>query len=259
MEHLDVAIAAARKAGAYIREQATIRPESSMKANPSDLVTIVDKSSERLIRTELAQAFPDHDILGEEEGGEPKADWVWIVDPLDGTLNFVHSLPYYAVSIALVHKGVPQVAVVYDPMRDELFTAERGKGARLNGQPIHVDPAKGLAESIVATRTPRQYQPDGVDNLTAYTAVASRCRSMRSLGAAALELAWVATGRLSAFWEMVLAPWDRAAGALLVQEAGGVCTAPFGEELPVFGTCGVMAGNAAVHAELVGVVVENRV
>lgn len=259
MDHLTVAIAAARKAGAHIREQATIRPESSMKANPSDLVTIVDKTSERLIRTELSQAFPAYDILGEEEGGEPKVDWVWVVDPLDGTLNFVHSLPYFAVSIALVHRGVTQVAVVYDPMRDELFTAERGRGARLNGQPIQVDPAKGLAESIVATRTPHNYQLDGVDNLAAYTAVARRCRSMRSLGAAALELSWVAAGRLSAFWEMVLSPWDRAAGALLVQEAGGLCTAPLGEELPAFGTCGVMAGNAAVHGELLAVVVENRV
>lgn len=258
MNHYDVARAAAMTAGAYIREQAAIRPEPSMKANPSDLVTIVDKRSERLIRETILEAFPTHEILGEEEGGEPTGDWVWVVDPLDGTLNFVHSCHFFNVSIALLYKGVAQVAVVYDPMRDELFSAERGKGARLNDQPIQVDPAPGLAEAMVATRTPRNYDQDGIDNLAAYVAVTKRCRSMRSLGAAALELAWVAAGRLTAFWEMTLSPWDRAAGALLVQEAGGLCTSPLGGELPPFGLAGVMAANPAVHAELLRVVQENQ-
>jgi myo-inositol-1(or 4)-monophosphatase len=258
MCELDVATAAARKAGAYIREQSGIRPESQMKLNPSDLVTIVDKTAERLIREEIASAFPDHAILGEEEGGAPDADWVWIVDPLDGTLNFIQTLPFFAVSIALAHKGEVQVGVVYDPIREELFAAARGRGATLNGQPIQVDPSPSLADAIVSTRTPRDYQRDGVQNLAAYTAVARRSRAMRSLGAAALELAWVAAGRISAFWEMILSPWDWAAGALLVVEAGGRVTAPLGEELPTFDLCGVMAANPAVHAELLATVRENQ-
>lgn len=252
---LEVAIAAARRGGEVIRQDLGTRPLASVKSSPSDLVTVVDRASERAIRQAIGEAFPDHAVLGEEEGGTAtEAEYLWVVDPLDGTNNFVQTLPFYAVSIALAHRGQLVAGVIYDPVRDELFAAEVGMGATLNGHPIAVDPAAKLADAIVSTRTPYDHGRALVDNLEAYGACAARCRNMRNLGAAALEMAWVACGRLTAYWEMQLNAWDRAAGALLIAEAGGLVTGPDGRPAPLLPRCGVVASNGRIHQELVNLI-----
>lgn len=256
MRELSVAIAAAKLAGAYIQEQAKGRPEAIIKSSPVDLVTLVDRESERIIREAILAAFPDHEVFGEEGGGATEAESLWIVDPLDGTVNFIESFPFYAVSIALVREGRVLVGVVYDPIRDECFAAVRGHGATLNGAPIQVDGANALGEAIIASRTPRDYRSDELQNAEAWMACAARSRGMRCMGASTLELAWVAAGRISAFWEMLLMPWDRAAGSLLIQEAGGIVTTPLGEELPLWSMVGALGANPSVHAELVELIRE---
>lgn len=268
MYELTVAIQAAKAAGAYIQAQAagahTAVPtagtaqspgrspiEAIIKTSPVDLVTLVDKESERIIRTIILEAFPDHEVFGEEGGGATEAESLWIVDPLDGTVNFIESFPFYAVSIALVRDGKVVAGVVYDPIRDECFAAVRGQGATLNGAPIAVDGARSLGEAVIASRTPRDYRSDELQNAEAWVDVAQRVRGMRCMGASTLELAWVAAGRISAFWEMLLMPWDRAAGSLLIEEAGGVVTTPLGEALPLWSMVGALGANPAIHAELV--------
>lgn len=257
MTYLDVAVLAARRAGEVIQRHAGARQQAETKSSPSDLVTVVDREAERAIRETILSAFPGHAILGEEEGGPDEATGpLWIVDPLDGTNNFVQTLPFYAVSIAFAIDGELRVGVIYDPSRNELFTAERGQGAFLNDEPIAVDPAPRLGEAMVATRTPFHHATGTVTNLDAYSRVAQRCRNMRNLGAAALEMAWVAAGRLTAFWEMELNAWDRGAGALLVAEAGGRVSTPAGQPLPLLPRCGVLATNGLIEAELLGALSE---
>ncbi len=259
MRELEIAALAARRAGDVVRRYSSARQAPSIKSAPDDLVTAVDREAERVIRQVILEAFPDHDILGEEEGGTASgARPLWIVDPLDGTNNFVQMLPFYCVSVALAVGGQVVSAAIFDPHRDELFTASLGGGAALNGEPMRVDTAAHLAEGIISTRTPYLHGEGRVENLEAYGRCAARCRSMRNLGAAALEMAWVAAGRLTAFWEMRLNTWDRAAGALLVTEADGRVSSPDGSELPLLPRCGVLASNGRVHAELVNLVNESR-
>ncbi|HLO04120.1 MAG TPA: inositol monophosphatase family protein [Symbiobacteriaceae bacterium] len=258
MNELAVATEAARKAGAIIRRFTLSRQQALVKSDPRDLVTHVDRGAERAIRETILHHYPKHEILGEEEGGSLSSDSLWIVDPLDGTTNFVQTLPFFAVSIAFAYRGVVEVGVVYDPIREELFYAQRGHGAFLNTKPIHVDPAPLLSASTVATRTPIDPATGAVENLEAYRACACQARAMRNLGAAALELAWVASGRLTAYWEMHLNAWDRAAGALLVAEAGGQVTQPDGSPLPLIPVAGVLASNGTIHADLVTVINQPR-
>src|SRR5436190_12940221 len=221
---LNIAVKAARRAGSIINRAALDRTQLEIRAKrANDFVTQVDRSAEAAIIEIIRQAYPDHAILGEESGAiEGKSEYRWIIDPLDGTTNFIHGFPQYCVSIALQHRGATAHGVVYDPLKNELFTASKGRGAFLDDRRIRVTKCAYLKDALVGTGFPFKE----LSRLDLY------CRQLREImqtssgvrraGAAALDLAYVAAGRLDAFWEMGLAPWDMAAGALMIQEAGGL-------------------------------------
>ncbi len=262
-----VAINTAAKAGEWIKSKLGAYTSLNQKTSPGDLVTEIDKGSEKLIKNLIMTHFPEHSFLG-EEGVEPgplasaqalenvkDADYLWIVDPIDGTTNFVHGFPFFSVSIALAFKGEVIVGVVYDPSRDELFVAEKGKGAYLRGKPIHVSPEPVLAESLFATGFPIDPVTALPTNMRGLTAVLPKVRNIRNGGSAALHLAYVAAGRLSGFWEINLNAWDLAAGSLLVQEAGGKVTDTAGQPYHL-GVRNVAATNGHVHQEFIDVLKE---
>jgi len=191
----------------------------------ADLVTAADRASEKLIRERISQQFPSHDVLGEEQGlNDQGGDYRWYVDPLDGTTNFAHGYPVFCVSMALEHRGQDQprriAGVVYDPTRDELFSAEQGRGAHLNGTAIHVSKVAQLKECLVATGFPSHKRHKN-PNIHFYHQITLRTHGVRRAGSAALDLCNVACGRFDGFWEFNLNPWDTAAGVLIVEEAGG--------------------------------------
>jgi myo-inositol-1(or 4)-monophosphatase len=256
-----VAINTAAKAGEWIKSKLGDFSKVDYKYTPHDLVTEVDKGAETMIRNLILTHFPHHSILG-EEGVEPgpaaseKAvaelkdeEYLWIVDPLDGTTNFVHGFPFYAVSIALAHRGEVIVGVVYDPSRDELFVAEKGKGAYVHGKPMRVSKENTLADSLIATGFPADRAGALPANLAGVNALAPKVRNLRIAGSAALHLAYVAAGRLSGFWEIGLNAWDIAAGALLVQESGGQVSDTEGKPYSLT-VRHVIASNGAIHKEL---------
>ena len=221
---LNTAVKAARKAGGIINrasfdvDKLTIRSKRK-----NDFVSEVDEAAEEAIIAVLRDAYPDHGILAEESGTrDAKADYVWVVDPLDGTTNFLHGFPQYCVSIALLHKGKPTQAVVYDPNRNELFTATKGVGAYLNDRRIRVSRTDKLDDALMGTGFPFREIDNLDDYLRMLKNVMRSTSGIRRPGAAALDLAWVACGRIDGFWEIGLSPWDMAAGALLVREAGGL-------------------------------------
>ena len=222
---INIAINAAHIAGDLMRQEfpkvASI--PVTQKAR-HDYVTEIDKSSEAQIVREIKRYHPDHAFLGEEGGSEGESDHVWIIDPLDGTSNYLHGIPHFGISIALQVKGRTEHAVVYDPMRDEMFSASRGGGAHLNNTRIRVSKRISLDSAILATAFP--FRQRGMMSL--YTGIFSdvfrKIEDIRRNGAAALDLAWVAAARMDAYFEIGLKPWDVAAGALLVREAGGVVT-----------------------------------
>jgi myo-inositol-1(or 4)-monophosphatase len=218
---------AARKAGESIVRASDELHRFEVKAKGiNNFVTEVDINAEREIIYHLQKAFPDHAILGEESGliGNAEAEYRWIIDPLDGTTNFIRGIPHYAVSIACMYRGKIEHAVVLDPVRHEEFTASRGRGAQLNGHRIRVSDLASLDGALLGTGIPFKNHCD--DKLEPYSksieVLASQCAGIRRAGAAALDLAYVAAGRLDAFWEIGLAQWDIAAGVLLVREAGGL-------------------------------------
>jgi myo-inositol-1(or 4)-monophosphatase len=216
--------AAARRAGALIRARYGERQQVSFKSEV-DLVTTVDREAERLILDTLLGAFPDHGMVAEESTARPGRDGhQWYVDPLDGTTNFAHGYPHFAVSIALARKDEFVLGLVYDPLREETFTAVRGGGARLNGAPIGVSDTAVLERALVATGFPYDRRQRGRFYLGYWEAVMTRAQDVRRGGSAALDLCYVACGRVDAFWEWKLHPWDTAAGRLIVEEAGGRVT-----------------------------------
>lgn len=215
-----------------------------------DLVTEADRASEKLIVERLRAQFPGHDIVAEEGSGhESGAEYRWYVDPLDGTTNFAHGFPMFNVTLALERAGEVIAGVIYDPTRDEMFSTERGGGAFLNGKPIRVSQVPRLEETLVATGFPSLRRHENV-NVHFYYQLALYTHGVRRAGAAALDLAYVACGRLDAFWEFGLKPWDMAAGHLLVREAGGRCSdmkdGPAGVRSPH-----LVADNGLIHEELV--------
>ena len=222
---INIAINAAHIAGDLMRQEfpkvASI--PVTQKAR-HDYVTEIDKSSEAQIVREIKRYHPDHAFLGEEGGEQGESDYVWIIDPLDGTSNYLHGMPHFGISIALQVKGRTEHAVVYDPMRDEMFSASRGSGAHLNNTRIRVSARISLDNAIAATAFP--FRQRGM--MSVYTGIFSdvfrKIEDIRRNGAASLDLAWVAAGRMDAYFEIGLKPWDVAAGALLVREAGGVVT-----------------------------------
>lgn len=213
----------AREAGALIMGHFQRRVSIEYKGD-ADLVTIADRQSEELIRERILSRWPSHDILGEEQGlVDTGSEYRWYVDPLDGTTNFAHGFPVFCVSMALEHRGERIVGVVYDPTRNELFAAEKGSGALLNGEPMRVSTTHDLAECLVATGFPSRKRHKN-PNIYFYHQLTLRTHGVRRAGSAALDLCYVASGRLDAFWEFNLNPWDTAAGVLIVQEAGGCVT-----------------------------------
>ena len=221
---LNTAVKAARKAGGIItRASSDLDKLTIRRKQQNDFVTEVDSAAEDAIISVLKEAYPDHGFLAEESGYHDKdAEYLWIIDPLDGTTNFLHGLPQYCVSIGLAHKGVMAQAVVYDPNRNELFTATKGVGAYLNDRRIRVSKLDKLDGALVGTGFPFKVMDNVDDYLRMLKNVMKVTSGVRRPGAAALDLAWVAAGRMDAFWEMGLSPWDMAAGALLVREAGGL-------------------------------------
>lgn len=213
----------ARAAGAVQRDRYETDLEVRTKSAAIDLVTEVDHACEALIVETLHRERPDDAIVAEEGGGGDRADarWRWIVDPLDGTMNYAHGYPRFCVSIGVEHRGATTVSVVYDPLLDELFAATRGAGATLNGRPLRVTQETELGRSLLATGFAYDVHQSDEDNLDHFAAFAKRVRGLRRDGSAALDLAYVAAGRFDGFWELKLHPWDVAAGNLLVEEAGG--------------------------------------
>lgn len=227
---LTIALRAARKAGELIvrasEELDLIRVDEKGK---NDFVTEIDRRAEEEIVYQLKKAYPDHKIQGEESGtheGSEESEYEWIIDPLDGTLNFIRGIPHYAISIACLYRGKVEHAVVLDPVRREEFTASRGQGASLNGRRIRVTNARVLDGTLIATGIPFKGRDE--KHINAYVqglaAITAQTTGIRRAGAASLDLAYVAAGRVDGFWEIGLAPWDIAAGSLLVKEAGGLVT-----------------------------------
>ena len=249
-----VAHAAARRAGALLRARCSERQEIAFKSSEVDLVTAADRDAEALIVGALADAFPEHGIVAEESAARPSRDGHrWYVDPLDGTTNFAHGYPQFAVSIALARGDDLLLGVVYDPMREETFSAVRGGGARLNGVPIGVSTAPRLAPALLATGFPYDRR-DHADYYVAFLAEAMRrAQGVRREGSAALDLCWVACGRLDGFWEWKLQPWDLAAGRLVVEEAGGRVTDFAGGPHRLSGE-ETIATNGRIHDELVAMI-----
>jgi myo-inositol-1(or 4)-monophosphatase len=251
---LNIAIKAARRAGQIINRASM--DVSTLKVGvkqQSDFVTEVDRAAENAIIEVLRDAYPQHGILAEESGlagSDANAEYQWIIDPLDGTTNFIHGLPQYAVSIGLAHKGVMTQAVVYDPNRNELFTASKGGGAFLNDKRIRVSKRTKLDESLIGTGFPYRMF-DHVDSyLAIFKDMAQKTAGMRRPGAASLDLAWVACGRMDGFWELGLSPWDIAAGSLLITEAGGLVGDLSGEN-NYMKTGNTVGGNPKVFGQLI--------
>lgn len=249
-DFLKVAVEAARVAGKIQLERRKHLGKLSYKGN-INIVTEVDLLCEEKILAIIKNSFPDHSILAEEKGEtRTGSDYKWIIDPLDGTTNYIHDFPCYCSSIALEIKGDLVIGVVYQPVLDELFIAQKGKGAFLNGDKISVSKSKLLKESLVATGFAYDVHDSDVDNINHFTNFIKRAQAVRRPGSAALDLCYVAAGRFDGFWELKLYPWDVAAGVLLVQEAGGKITNLEGESYSIYSK-NVLANNGRIHREMV--------
>ncbi len=227
---LNAAVKAARRAGNLINRASLDLDQIKVGLKQrNDFVTEVDRAAEAAIIETLREVYPSHAILAEESGDSGGSEYQWVIDPLDGTTNFIHGFPQYAVSIALLHKGALTHAVVYDPNRNELFTASKGVGAFLNDRRIRVSRRVKLDEALIGTGFPYRMFEHADAYLGIFKEMTQRCAGVRRPGAASLDLAWVAAGRLDGFWEFGLSPWDMAAGALLILEAGGLVSDLAGE------------------------------
>jgi myo-inositol-1(or 4)-monophosphatase len=253
---LNFAIQTARDAGRLLAERFGRVLQITNKSE-LDLVTESDLASERLIIERIKTYHPRHSILAEESGASEPADregqddWRWIIDPLDGTTNYAHGYPCFCVSIGLEHKGRMEIGVVYDPMRDELFSAERGEGASLNGRRIQVSPVDALAGALLCTVFPYDVR-ERSEFARHFANFIMNAQGVRRDGAAALDLAYVACGRFDGFWEEGLKPWDVAAGSLLVEEAGGRVSKYDGGSLSLF-TPPILASNGLLHEQMMQV------
>lgn len=247
---LNIAVRAARRAGnIIIRASRNVDAVAVKEKAVNDFVSEVDREAEQAIIRTLRDAYPDHSILAEESGASGESEHQWIIDPLDGTTNFLHGFPQYAVAVALRQRGVITQAVIYDPARNDLFTASRGRGAYLNDQRIRVSKRAHLRASLIGTGFPfRQHE-----HLDAYLVILrdmmKGTAGVRRAGSATLDLAYVAAGRLDGFWEFGLSPWDMAAGALLIAEAGGLVGDLTGENR-YLDTGNIVAGTPKVFVEL---------
>jgi myo-inositol-1(or 4)-monophosphatase len=250
---LNVMIKAARKASRTLkRDFGELEHLQTSLKGPANFVTAADRHAEEILREELEHARPGYGFLGEEGGAREGSDKThrWIVDPLDGTLNFLHGIPHFAISIGLEREGIMVAGVVYNPANDELFTAERGKGAFLNDQRIRVAGRRKLADCVVACGLPHIGRGDHELSRAEMTEIQNRVAGLRRFGAASLDMAFVAVGRLDGYWERNLQAWDMAAGQIVVREAGGIVSGIAGDDDPLK-TGNVICGNEFIHAELV--------
>jgi myo-inositol-1(or 4)-monophosphatase len=249
---LNVMIKAARRAGRMLkRDFGEIEHLQVSLKGPANFVSAADRRAEDILHEELTKARPGYGFLGEEGGDRPGADktHIWIVDPLDGTSNFLHGIPQFCISIALQRDGMIVAGVIYNPATDELFTAERGKGAFLNDQRLRVAARQRLVDAIVACALPHYGRGDLMVFQREFSAVQEKVAGLRRFGSAALDLAWIAAGRLDGYWERDLSPWDMAAGVALVREAGGFVTDLDGKDA-MFAKGHIVAGNETMHREL---------
>jgi myo-inositol-1(or 4)-monophosphatase len=253
---LNFAIQTAREAGRVLAERFGRKLNISNKSE-LDLVTESDLASERLIIDRIKTFHPRHAILAEESGASAPADretqseWRWIIDPLDGTTNYAHGYPCFCVSIGLEHNGRLEIGVIYDPLRDELFTAERGDGAALNGKRIQVSSTRSLKSALLCTGFPYDVR-ERSEFARHFANFIMNAQAVRRDGAAALDLAYVACGRFDGFWEEGLKPWDVAAGSLMVKEAGGLVSAYDGTPMSIY-TPPILASNGLVHEQMMRV------
>jgi myo-inositol-1(or 4)-monophosphatase len=247
---VDAALAAGRIHRQYFRRHPTIQKKGRI-----DLVTTADLEAERMFRRMVADRFPDHAVVGEEatSAALPTARCRWIIDPLDGTTNFAHGLALFCVSIALQIDGRLEVGVVYDPMSEELFVAEAGAGARLNGAPLRVSACPVLLDALLVTGFPYTIREDRRQQVAVFAAFLEEAQAVRRLGSAALDLCYVAAGRFDGYWEERVHPWDTAAGALIVEEAGGRVTGLTGEPFDPFNGH-IVASNGLVHDAVLDVI-----
>ena len=244
---LNIAVRAARSAGDLVlRSSENIGKLRIDQKSKTDFASEVDRMAEQEIIQIIQSAYPDHAILAEESGEHPGNEFVWVIDPLDGSTNFLHGFPQFAISIALKHKGKIEVGTVYDPLRDELFTATRGGGAMLNNRRIRVTRQNSLKGALLGTGFPFKKQQHLDAYLGMFRALFIDAAGIRRAGAAALDLAYLASGRLDGFWEIGLHEWDIAAGVLLVKEAGGVVT-DFSFDDQFLASGNIIAGNPKMH------------
>jgi myo-inositol-1(or 4)-monophosphatase len=243
---------AAERAGTIVKERWHDRGRIERKSSEIDLVTDVDRAAEAVILDVLGSAFPEHAILAEESGSRGDHEFLWLVDPLDGTTNFAHQYPQVSISLALRRGDETMLGVVYDPIREELFVARRGAGAFLNDRRLTVSRTPALEESLLASGFPYDRREKADFYLSFFKAFMLQTQGIRRAGSAALDLCWVGAGRVDGFWEWNLKPWDTAAGALVVQEAGGRVSDFCGERHDLFGNQ-TLASNGRIHAEMVDV------
>jgi myo-inositol-1(or 4)-monophosphatase len=251
---LNIAVKAAREAADIIQYGARNLERLTIDSKgPGDYVTDIDRNAETAIVDVLLGAFPNHGIVGEEGSGtsrgDPKSEYIWIIDPLDGTTNFLHGVPQYCVSIALSVKGVLTQGVIYDPSRNDLFTATRGAGAFMNNRRLRVSKQLRLRDSLIGTGFPFRDGAAFDEYIVQLKNIMPKCAGLRRPGAAALDLAYVAAGYFDGFWEMKLSQWDMAAGALLIQEAGGLVTGIDGEDT-YMQSGAIVAGTPKIFPEL---------
>lgn len=229
------------------------------KKGEIDLVTDVDQESEDFLIDEIQRRYLDHKIISEERGVIQGTDSkVWLIDPLDGTVNYAHGIPIFSVSIAYMEHSEVVLGVVYDPMQDELFTAERGVGSKLNGSPIHVSGERTLDQSLLATGFSYDVRSVPENNLDNYSSFALKSLGVRRLGSAAIDLAYVAAGRLDGFWEISINRWDIAAGGLIVEEAGGLVTNVHGGDKYLTKHPSILATNSHIHSQMLSVLERNH-
>jgi myo-inositol-1(or 4)-monophosphatase len=252
---LNIAIQAARRAGEVIVRGLNRLHRLEVRAKgENDFVSEIDTQAEREIIDTVHRRYPQHDFLAEESGQSGQdSEFLWIIDPLDGTTNFAHGLALFCVSLALEVDGRVEIAVVYDPIAEELFTAERGHGARLNGQPIRVSERDALVDALLCTGFPYTVRDGRARQVEVFSSFLGQARAVRRLGSAALDLCYVAAGRFDGFWEEQLHPWDIAAGALIVQEAGGWVTSFSDEPVDLF-RGQIVASNGRLHGRMLSVI-----
>ncbi len=253
---ITIAIEAALESGKFLKEHVGKIGNIERKiGQETNLVTEIDKRSEAMIIKKIHDHFPAHAILGEESGSdEITSEYRWIIDPLDGTTNYTHGLPLYSVTIGIEHRGEIVAGVIYDPNAEELFTAEKGKGAFLNGKKISVSVNTTLINSLLVTGFPYNVKENPGNVIEHFVTFLPLAQGVRRLGSAALDLAYVACGRFDGYWEIFLNPWDKAAGILLVKEAGGVVTDFSNESSDIIYNPNTLATNGSIHQQMLDVI-----